>query len=105
MAAAGCAKRRRRRAHEPLIEGRLQRKKIARTNDYQQAGERYGTMPAEERDDLVTNLCAALGQCEGPIKEKVVWHFAQCDAKFGSRIAAGIGAAPPPAARKPVAAR
>ena len=90
--------------HEPWIEGRLERKKIARTNDYQQAGERYRTMPAAERDDLVANLRAALGQCDGPIREKMVWHFAQCDAEFGRRVGAGTGTAPPPA-REPLAAR
>ena len=77
--------------HEPLVEGRLQRKKLARTNDYQQAGERYRTMPAAERDDLVLNLGDLLRQCERPIQEKMVWHFTQCDAGFGERLADRIG--------------
>ena len=77
--------------HEPSIEGRLQRRKLARTNDYQQAGERYRTMPDAERDDLVTNLGAALEQCERPIQEKMVWHLTQCDTEFGDRVADRLG--------------
>ena len=91
--------------HEPLIEGRLQRKKLARTNDYQQAGERYRTMPAAEREDLVLNLGDLLRQCECPIQEKMVWHFTQCDAEFGGRVADAIGSSPVMTKREPAARR
>jgi len=80
--------------HEPLVEGRLQRKKISRTNDYQQAGERYRTMPAAEREDLVLNLGGLLRQCDAAIRDKMIWHFIQCDAEFGARVAEGSGASP-----------
>src|SRR6185312_14632309 len=50
-------------AHEaqgPVLEGRLTRARIPRTNDYQQAGERYLLSEPWERDDLVANLVDAL---------------------------------------------
>ena len=55
-------------SHEqgPVIEGRLTRKRIPRTNDYQQAGERYLLSEPWERDDLVANLVDAIGQCDRP---------------------------------------
>ncbi len=40
----------------PEISGRLTRKRISRTNDYQQADERYLLSDDWERDDLVANL-------------------------------------------------
>ncbi len=91
--------------HEPLVEGRLQRKKIARTNDYQQAGERYRTMPAAEREDLVLNLGDLLRQCERAIQEKMIWHLTQCDAELGGRVADGIGGSAPRTKGEPVARR
>ncbi len=77
--------------YEPMIEGRLTRAPIERTNDYAQAGERVRTMPDWERDDLVLNLSTLLGDCEKHIQEKMVWHFSQCDEEFGRRVAEGVG--------------
>ena len=39
-----------------MITGRLTRKRIPRTNDYTQAGERYLLSEQWEKDDLVANL-------------------------------------------------
>src|SRR3954463_1104482 len=39
----------------PVVEGRLTRKRIPRTNDYAQAGERYQLSEQWEKDDLVGN--------------------------------------------------
>ncbi len=87
---------------EPQVDGRLQRTRIARTNDYQQAGERYRSIEPWERDDLVKNLIDQLLRCDRRIQEKMVWHFAQCDAEFGDRVAGGLRMAAPQAAREPV---
>ena len=78
-------------AYEPMIQGRLTRSKIERTNDFAQAGERYRTMPEWERDDLVANLVGLVGQCERQIQERIVGLFAQCDPDYGARVAEGIG--------------
>lgn len=84
--------------YEPEISGRLTRSKIARTNDYAQAGERYRTMPDSERDDLVLNMIDLLGQCERHVQERMTDHFTRCDSDYGRRVAEGIGLpAPTPA--------
>jgi catalase len=79
--------------YEPMIQGRLTRATIERTNDYAQAGERYRTMDDWEREDLILNLTDALNQCERHIQERMVEHFTRCDPEFGRRVAEGIGLA------------
>ncbi len=77
--------------YEPEISGRLTRSRIERTHDFAQAGERYRTMPDWERDDLVANMIALLGQCERQIQDRMVGLFAQCDRDYGARVADGLG--------------
>jgi catalase len=74
----------------PVITGRLTRKRIPRTNDYQQAGERYLLSEQWEKDDLVANLVDALSQCDRPIQERMVWHFFMCEDELGQRIGEGL---------------
>jgi len=78
----------------PVIEGRLTRKRIPRTNDYLQAGQRYLLMHDWERDDLVANFVNLLGQCERPIQERMVWHFLLVEDDLGLRVGQGLGIAP-----------
>jgi len=78
-------------AYEPMIQGRLTRSRIERTNDFAQAGERYRTMPDPEREDLITNMIDLLGQCERQIQDRMVGLFAQCDPDYGTRVAEGLG--------------
>ena len=75
----------------PVITGRLTRKRIPRTNDYQQTGERYLLSQQWEKDDLVTNLVGALSQCDRPIQERMVWHFFMAEDEFGQRVGDGLG--------------
>jgi catalase len=75
----------------PVVEGRLTRAPIPRTNDYQQAGERYLLSEPWERDDLVANLTALLGQCDRPIQERMVWHLYMCEDELGARVGDGLG--------------
>ncbi|HET6612699.1 MAG TPA: catalase [Kofleriaceae bacterium] len=75
----------------PMIQGRLTRESIPRTNDYAQAGERYQLSMQWEKDDLVSNLVAKLGECEGPIQERMVWHLLLADDELGNRVGQGIG--------------
>jgi catalase len=78
----------------PEIQGRLTRSPISRTNDYQQAGERYQLSEQWERDDLVTNLVELIGQCDRPIQERMVWHLLMCADELGLRVGEGIGISP-----------
>jgi catalase len=77
----------------PLLDGRLTRERLPRTNDYQQAAERWHTMEAWERDDLVANLVTLIGQAEVHVQERMVWHFLLVDEEYGQRVADGLGIA------------
>ncbi|WP_412539052.1 catalase [Longispora sp. K20-0274] len=75
----------------PELRGRLTRQRIPRTNDYQQAGQRYLLMQDWERDDLVLNLVTLLGQCDREIQERMVWHFLMVENDLGTRVGDGLG--------------
>jgi catalase len=75
----------------PVISGRLTRKRIERTNDYTQAGQRFLLSEKWEQDDLVANLTDALSQCDRPIQERMVWHLFMCEDELGRRIGDGLG--------------
>jgi catalase len=78
----------------PEITGRLTRKRIPRTNDYVQAGQRYLLMEQWERDDLVKNFIDLLSQCDRPIQERMVWHFLLVENDLGLRVGEGLGITP-----------
>jgi catalase len=79
-------------AHEAYVgSNHVVRKKIARTNDFAQAGVRYRSFEPWERDELVTNIIGNLKGCPRDIQERMVSYFSQADAEYGERIAAGIG--------------
>ncbi|MET8868187.1 catalase [Nonomuraea sp. NPDC004580] len=78
----------------PVISGRLTRKRIPRTNDYTQAGQRYLLMEEWERDDLVRNFVTNLKQCDRAIQERMVWHFLLAEDDLGLRVGEGLGITP-----------
>ncbi|MCW5252646.1 MULTISPECIES: catalase [unclassified Streptomyces] len=78
----------------PEITGRLTRRRIPRTNDYQQAGQRYLLMEQWERDDLVRNFVDLISQCARPVRERMVWHFLLVENDLGLRVGEGLGIAP-----------
>ncbi|MFF8554549.1 catalase [Streptomyces sp. NPDC015501] len=78
----------------PEIHGRLTRKRIPRTNDYMQAGQRYLLMEDWERDDLVTNLVQMLSACDRAVQERMVWHFLLVENELGCRVGDGLGITP-----------
>ncbi len=75
----------------PVIEGRLTRARLPRTNDYKQAGERFRLMQQWERDDLVANFIDLIGQAARNVQERMVWHFYLVDDELGQRVGDGIG--------------
>jgi catalase len=75
----------------PEITGRLTRKRIPRTNDYLQAGQRYQLMEQWEKDDLVLNFVTLIGQAARPVQERMVWHFLMVDDELGLRVGEGLG--------------
>ncbi len=78
-------------AYEPMVSGKLQRSPIPRENNYQQAGERYRTFEAWERNELVKNLVELLSQTDRDVQARMVWHFSQCDPDYGRRVGEGLG--------------
>ncbi|KAA6213906.1 catalase [Streptomyces albofaciens JCM 4342] len=78
----------------PEIRGRLTRKRIPRTNDYLQAGQRFRLLADWERDDLVKNLTDAISQADRRVQERMVWHFLLVDNELGLRVGEGLGIGP-----------
>lgn len=75
----------------PEITGRLTRKRIPRTNDYLQAGQRYQLQEQWEKDDLVHNFVTLIGQAARPVQERMVWHLLMADDELGLRVGEGLG--------------
>ena len=75
----------------PEITGRLTRKRIPRTNDYTQAGQRYLLLEDWERDDLVQNLVGLISQAARPVQERMLWHFYMVEDELGARVGEGLG--------------
>ncbi|MGJ6961710.1 catalase [Streptosporangium sp. G11] len=78
----------------PVVSGRLTRKRIPRTDDYTQAGQRYLLMEEWERDDLVRNFVDMLSQASRPVQERMVWHFLMVEDDLGLRVGEGLGIGP-----------
>ncbi|WP_440099279.1 catalase [Streptosporangium sp. H16] len=78
----------------PVVSGRLTRKRIPRTNDYTQAGQRYLLMEEWERDDLVLNFVGMLRQADRAVQERMVWHFLMVEDDLGLRVGEGLGIGP-----------
>jgi catalase len=80
--------------HEPEYKTtKLVRKKIDRTNNFGQAGERYRLLEDWERNDLINNLVNTLAPVQKHIQEKMIELFTQCDPEYGQRVADGLKAA------------
>jgi catalase len=75
----------------PELTGRLTRARIPRTNDYEQAGQRYQLLEDWEQDDLVTNFTALIAQADRKVQERMLWHFYMVDDELGSRVGEGLG--------------
>jgi catalase len=91
--------------YTPYVEGPVERKKISRTNDFKQAGERYRSFEDWEREDLIANLISNLKQCNRDIQERMVGFFAQADGEYGRRVAEGLGIPVPEGAKQPARAQ
>ena len=75
----------------PEITGRLTRKRIPRTDDYTQAGQRYLLSEQWEKDELVANLIDGLSQTDRPIQERMLWHLFMAEDELGQRVGDGLG--------------
>lgn len=75
---------------QQFIEGDVVREKVM-YDDYMQAGIRYRTMSAIQKDHLVSNIVESLSQAFEPIQKRMLVHFIRADNELGSRIAKGLG--------------
>jgi catalase len=75
----------------PVLQGRLTRARIPRTNDYAQPGERFMLMQDWERDDLVANFVANIGEATPEVQRRMVWHLFMCEDELGRRVGEGLG--------------
>ncbi|HYP45589.1 MAG TPA: catalase [Propionibacteriaceae bacterium] len=78
----------------PVISGRLTRKRIPLTNDYEQAGQRFRLMEQWERDDLVANFITLISQASREVQQRMVWHFLLVEDELGLRVGEGLGIGP-----------
>lgn len=78
--------------YEPYVEGKLQRNKISRENNFGQAGETYRRMKDWERNDLISNLVIALGDCREEIQSRMISMLTECDKDYGMRVTEGLEA-------------
>jgi catalase len=68
------------------ISGKVTRQKISRTNDFQQAGERYRSLNKTEQDHLIDNLADGLGKAGKPIQQRMIANLKQADPELGTRV-------------------
>jgi catalase len=80
--------------HEPEYHAKLVRQTIDRTNNFKQAGETYRKFEPLERDELISNLAAALTMCRPIIRDTMISHFSEADPDYGNRVADAIASAP-----------
>ena len=72
------------------IEGEEVRRKIALTNDFFQAGERYRSLSKIEKDHLVDNIVDPLSHANKDIQKRMVQNLTTADAALGKRVAKGL---------------
>jgi catalase len=72
------------------IEGEVTRQKISKTNDFQQAGERYLSFSKMDQEHLVDNLIADLMHIDKPIQKRVIENLTNANKQLGRAVAEGL---------------
>jgi catalase len=72
------------------VEGRVLRKKIRLTNDFEQAGQRYRLLSKVDQDHLVDNIVDSLGKADKPIQRRMIANLAKADPELGKRVEKGL---------------
>jgi len=76
--------------HVYRVEGEITRQKISKTNDFQQAGEKYHSLSKTDKEHLVDNLIADLVHIDKPIQQRVIENLTKADPELGKSVAAGL---------------
>jgi catalase len=72
------------------VEGEVTRKKISKTNDFQQAGEKYRSLSKMDKEHLVDNLTADLMHIDKPIQQRVIENLTKAEPELGKSVATGL---------------
>lgn len=72
------------------VEGRLVREELSKADNFTQAGQRYLSLPAAQRDHLVDNLAADLAAVSVQTRNIVLGYLYSASAELGERVAARI---------------
>jgi len=72
------------------IEGEVTRQKISKTNDFEQAGERYLSLSKTDQEHLVDNLIADLMHIDKPIQQRVIENLTKAHPELGRSVAEGV---------------
>jgi catalase len=72
------------------IKGKVIRRKISLTNDFQQAGERYRSLGKVDQEHLIDNIVDSLGKADTPIQQRMVENLAKADPELGKRVRKGL---------------
>ncbi|WP_306817988.1 catalase [Archangium lipolyticum] len=74
------------------LSGTTQQAPIAKTDNFSQAGAFYAALSAAEKERLVKNLAADLGQVrDARVKARMVGFFFSANADYGTRLAKAVG--------------
>ncbi len=72
------------------VDGEVTRKKISKTNDFQQAGEKYRSLNKIDQEHLVGNITTDLMHIEKSIQQCVIENLIKTDSKLGKSVAEGL---------------
>jgi len=72
------------------VSGEAVRKKISKTNDFQQAGVKYLSLSKKDKEHLVDNLIADLTPIQRKIQERVIGNLTKANPELGKSVAKGL---------------
>ncbi|MCM3041063.1 catalase [Paenibacillus motobuensis] len=73
------------------LSGQAGRERIAKTDEFTQAGELYRSFTSAERDHLISNLVSDLRQTNEQIQLRAICNFFRADSGYGMRLAQELG--------------
>ena len=76
---------------EMKLAGTTQQQRIAKIDNFEQAGDFYRGLSKQDQTNLIANMAGDLKQVRNSnIKEKMLSHFYKADVDYGTRLAAAV---------------
>ncbi|WP_425615466.1 catalase [Anatilimnocola sp. NA78] len=80
------------RASQAPLSGHVEQQRIAKTLNFQQAGELYRSFTAEQQKNLISNLVGDMKKVrDKQIRLRMIGFFYQADADYGTRLSEALG--------------